>query len=182
MDFDNRVAYADNLSQISLLLNRDFAGKFPVPIRGIMTSIGSPLSIACDPEVLERLGFPSQLKSLAQVLEEGTEYPIDRFNGGRITTLAVNYPSAAADWAFTYAKGNAERIQRLIQEGKFSADLKSILRPAIIAYDKVITARDPTYYGFDLTLPEDKALRSRAILKAYVNMDLRELEINEPAF
>ena len=178
--YDGRVVEVDNLGQASLMMNEEFRGKFPLALRGILTSVGDPVDLRLTGYEFGFNGTTVDLrvKSIDELLLDGTEVKI---RDPHPTWVNVICSEATSGWAFEYALDRS-RAEKWANESGLSNEQRRMLKPALLVYDKTLLTKpkDPTNI-FGVILPRDPELRKKAILKVYIN-NTSKFDLSKPIF
>jgi len=173
---DKRVVTVDAIEQALEQIDQDYKSIFPVPLRGIITSIGEPVDLSwkspASEDSMENPFFrarhekaglnkhPFVVKNIEDVLNNGTELE-DTFSIRLAlydaTDMLPIRPSEYAD---------KSRIDFYVERAKADETVKERLRPALLVYDTTLLT--PSSRHYEAELPRNPDARAKAILRAFV--------------
>lgn len=161
---DKRIIHVKNIVEAGLLMNKQFAGDFPIPLRGAIASLGGTIDLSYP---FEGHLIELKVKGIEQILNDGTEFDFDSEFGW----TRVDYFPRRVNWAFAYAK-NRGRIDNWVERADISDEKAKLLKPIILVYEKSLLTKPPINSSsnvFNVKLPQRFEDRSRSIISVYVN-------------
>jgi hypothetical protein len=167
-----RVFHLDDIREASILINKQFDMKtIPIALRGIVVSLDGivDMSYVINDNLWKNLHIDFKIKSIRSILKNGTELD------GLCTRVDDKH-------AFVYAS-DRRKVDYFAERAEAPKSLKDKLAPALIVYDaSLLTKPENPGNVFNVLLPEDAKLRSRAILAMYVNHTKESPDRNDLAF
>jgi hypothetical protein len=159
-----RIIHVSDVVEAGLLINRDFADQFPIPLRGAIASMTETIDLSYS---IDGQSTELKVKGIEQILNDGTELDFDANFGW----TRVDYFPKRVNWAFVYAQ-NRGRIDYWAKRTDIDDKSERLLKPIILVYkESLLTRPDESSGGnmFAVKLPQSLSDRSKAIMKIYVN-------------